>query len=155
MFLTSRVHLVNPGLTFSNMIDRESQAMAAALSVKDASDLPVRLFLATLDAWRRSDVKVLLRSDQEVIVTLILWEVQARRRQSTLLERSPVESHATMSAMERASQTLGEILRTMKHATETRVGARLDTDHPLISWMVRHCCWIFCRCHVRAAAWRV
>ena len=36
MFLTSRVHLVNPGLTFFNMIDRESQAMAAALSVKDA-----------------------------------------------------------------------------------------------------------------------
>ena len=70
--------------------------------------------------------------------------------QNTLLERSPVESHATMGAMERANRTLVEILRTMKHAAETRVGGRLDTDHPLISWMVRHCCWIFCRYHVRA-----
>ena len=45
---------------------------------------------------------------------------------------------------------MGEMLRTLKHATETRVGGRLETDHPLISWMIRHCCWVFCRYHVRA-----
>ena len=38
----------------------------------------------------------------------------------------------------------------MKHATETRVGGRLETDHLLISWMIRLCCWVFCRYHVRA-----
>ena len=38
----------------------------------------------------------------------------------------------------------------MKHATETSVGGRLETDHPLISWVIRHCCWVFCRYHVRA-----
>ena len=31
---------------------------------------------------------------------------------------SSVESHATMGAMERASRTLGEMLHTVKHATE-------------------------------------
>ena len=143
MFLSSRVHLVNPGLTIFNMIDRESQSMAAALTVKAAGETLVRFFLAILDAWGRSDVKVLLRSDQEVTLTLILREVQARRQQRTLVERSPVESHATMGAMERANRTMGEMLRTMKHATETRVGGRLETDHPLISWMIRHCCWSF------------
>ena len=55
-----------------------------------------------------------------------------------------------MGAMERANRTMGEMLRTMKHATETRVGGRLETDHPLISWMIRHCCWVFCRYFVRA-----
>ena len=118
--------------------------------MKAASETLVRFFLAMLDAWGRSDVKVLLRSDQEVTLTLILREVQARRQQRTLVERSPVESHATMGAMERANRTMGEMLRTMKHATETRVGGRLETDHPLISWMIRHCCWVFCRYHVRA-----
>ena len=89
----------------------------------------------------RSDVKVLLRSDQEVTFdTHPPREVQARRQQRTLVERSPVESHATMGAMERADRTMGEMLRTMKHATETRVEGRLETDHPLISWMIRHCC---------------
>ena len=123
-------------------MDRESQSMAAALTVKAASETLVRFFLAMLDAWGRSDVKVLLRSDQEVTLTLILREVQARRQQRTLVERSLVESHATMGAMERGNRTMGEMLRTMKHATETRVGGRLETDHPLISWMIRHFCWV-------------
>ena len=63
----------------------------AALCVKATSDLLVRFFLAMLDAWRRSEVKVLLRDDQEATVTLILREVQARRRQNALLKRSPVK----------------------------------------------------------------
>ena len=113
MLLSSRVRLASPGLTVFNTIDRESQSTAAALSVKAASDPQVRFFLAMLDAWGRSDVKVLLRSDHEVTFTLILREVQARRQQRISVERSPVESHATMGAMERASRTLGEMLRTM------------------------------------------
>ena len=40
MFLTSRVHLVNPELTILNMMDRENQSMAAALSVKADSSWP-------------------------------------------------------------------------------------------------------------------
>ena len=92
---------------------------------------------------------MLLRADQEVTVTLMLREVHARRIQGTLLARSPVESHATLCAMERPHRFLGELLRTTKHATETKVGGRLDTDHPLISWMVRHCCCLHCRFQVR------
>ena len=111
-FLTCRVHLVNPGLTIFNMLDRESQSMVAALNVKAANGPLVRVFLAMLDAWGRSDDKVLPRSDQEVTLTLIVREVQARR-QRTLVERSRVESHATMGAMERANQTLVEMLRTI------------------------------------------
>ena len=95
MFLSSRVHLVNPRLTIFNMMDRESQSMAAALTVKAASETLVRFFLDMLDAWGRSDVKVVLRSD-EVTLTLILREVQARRQQRILVERSPVESRATV-----------------------------------------------------------
>ena len=124
--------------------------MAAALSVKAARDLLTRLPLAMLDACERSDVKVLLRSDQEVTLTFILREVQARHQQRILVERSPVESHATMGAMERANRTLEEMLRTVKHTFETRVGGRLETDNPLISWMIRHCCWVCCRYHVLA-----
>ena len=58
MFLSSRVPLASPGLTIFNMIDRESQSMAAAVTVKAASDILMRFFLAMLDAWGRSDVKV-------------------------------------------------------------------------------------------------
>ena len=76
MFLSSRVDLASAGLTIFNMIDRESQSVAAALSEKAAGDLLVRFFLAMLDAWGRPDVKVLLRSYQEVTLTL---NVKCRR----------------------------------------------------------------------------
>ena len=148
IFLSGRVHPASDVLTIFNMIDSESQSMAAVVTVKAASDILVRFFQAMLDAWERSEVKVLLRSDQEVTLSLILREVQARRQQRTLVERSPAESHATVGAMERANWILGEMLHTRQHATETRVGGRLETDHSLSSWMVRHCCWIFCRFHV-------
>ena len=92
---------------------------------------------------------MLLRADQEVTVTLVLREVHARRIQGVLLERSPVGSHATVGAVERPHRTLGKLLRTTKHATEKKVVGRLDTDHPLISWMVRHCSCLHCRLHVR------
>ena len=61
LFLSSRVHLTIPGLTIFNTIHGESQSLAAAATVKAASDILVRFFLAILDAWGRSDVKVLLR----------------------------------------------------------------------------------------------
>ena len=51
MFLSSQVHLVNPRLTIFNMMDRESQPMVAALTVKAASETLARFFLAMLDAW--------------------------------------------------------------------------------------------------------
>ena len=104
--------------------------MAAALCVKAASELLVRVFQAILDLWPRGEA--ILRADQEV--TMTPGEAQ------TLLERSPVDSHATMGVTEWADRTLGELLRATKHATETYVGGRLDTDRRMIIWMVRHCC---------------
>ena len=52
MFLSSRVHLVNPGLTIFNMMDRECQSMAAALAVKAASETLVRF---SRPCWMRGD----------------------------------------------------------------------------------------------------
>ena len=122
--------------------DRQGEP-PASLSVKVASEIFVRFFLVMLDAWRRSDVKVLLRFYQEVTLILILRELQAKRQLRTLMERSLVGSHATMGATERANRTLEKMLRIMKHATEVRVGDRLETDHHLVRWMMRHSCWIY------------
>ena len=94
--------------------------MAAVLCVKAACELLVRFFAGVLDLWRRSEVKVPLRADQEVTVILVLREVKARHKQGTLLEGSPVESHATMGAMERANSCLGELLRTACNQDEDR-----------------------------------
>ena len=81
--------------------------MAAAVTVTAASDILVRFFLTMMDAWGRSDVKVLLRSDPEVTLSLILREVQAGSQQGTLVERSPVESLATMGCHGKSKPNTG------------------------------------------------
>ena len=126
----------------------ESQT-TAAVTAKAASDTLVRIPMAMLYAWGRSDAKTLLRLGQDVTLSLILRKEQARRQHRPRLERSPKESHASIGAMERANRTLGEVSRKLKHASETRVGGRLETDQLLICRMVRHCCWIFCKYRVR------
>ena len=148
MPLSSRVQLASPGWIMSNTIEVDGQTTAAAITAKAASDTLMRIPLALLYAWGRSDAKTSLRHDQGVTLSLILRKVQARRQHRPHVERSPEESHATVGAMERANRTLGEVSRTLKHATETRVGGRLETDQLLICRMVRHCCWIFCRYQV-------
>ena len=72
MHLLCRVQLASPGWIIFGTTEVESQSMAAAVTAKAASDILVRLFLAMLDAWGRSDAKMLLRSDQEVTLSLIL-----------------------------------------------------------------------------------
>ena len=72
MHLLCPVQLASPGWIIFGTIEVESQSMAAAVTAKAASDILVRLFLAMLDAWGRSDAKMLLRSGQEVTLSLIL-----------------------------------------------------------------------------------
>ena len=86
------------GLTMFNMFDRKSQAMAAALCVKAATE-----FLAR----RRTPC----------------WNI---RQWAVTPPWEPWK--APIAPWE-----------------ETKVGGRLDTDPPLISWMVRHRCWLHCR----------
>ena len=52
--------------------------MPAALCVKAVTEILVRLFQAILDVWERSEVKVLLRADQEVTVTLKVVQGEAQ-----------------------------------------------------------------------------
>ena len=63
MPLSSRVQLASPGWIIFGTIEVERQSMVVAVAAKAASDILVRLFLAMLEAWGRSDAKMLLRSD--------------------------------------------------------------------------------------------
>ena len=65
-------------------------------------------------------------------------EVQARRKQGTLLERSPTDSDATKGATER--QTVPWENCCAERSTPPR--RRLDSDHPLSSQVVRHCFFV-------------
>ena len=63
------------------MVDRESQALEAALCVKAATELVVRFFLPILDVWERLEVKVLLPADQ--------WDGDSRAQGGVVCVRVP------------------------------------------------------------------
>ena len=63
-----------------------------------------------------------LHADQEVTVILVLKEVPANRK-SAGYGSVRQYSQASMGAMDQATRTSGELLRTMRHAT-TQVGGR-------------------------------
>ena len=141
MFLTRRVHLVHPGPTIFNMVDRESQAVAAALCEKAAIELLARFVLAIFDVWVRSEVKALLRADQEVTVTL--KEVQARREAGHPAGTFASGQSRVHGRHGTASRTLGELLRTTKHATEPEADRIQSTPPRSGGWC--DCCWLHCR----------
>ena len=53
-------------------------------------------------------------------------------------EVSAVGQSASNSSSERAVQQLEELVRTYKSAIEARMDCKLQTDHPLLHWIVDH-----------------
>ena len=86
-----------------------------------------------------------MRADQETSLTTLLDEIKARRAQ-TLVERTAVESHQSIGAVERMNREVAGLLRTLKAALDPRIGL----EHDLISWMIRHSAWLITRLRVRA-----
>ena len=78
----------------------------------------------------------------------MLDKIKARRAE-TLVERTAVESHQPIGAVERMNREVAGLLQTLKTALEARIGRKV-ADHGLISWMIRHPAWLITRFRVRA-----
>ena len=53
----------------------------------------------------------------------------------------PGESQSNGTA-ERAVRSIMDMVRTLKHALESRLRARITCSHPLIRWLVGHAAWV-------------
>ena len=54
-------------------------------------------------------------------------------------ENSAVGESASNGKAERAVQMVEDQIRTVKLALETRIGARIQSSHPMLKWVVLHC----------------
>ena len=54
-------------------------------------------------------------------------------------ENSPVGESQSNGKAERAVQTMEDQIRTIKLALESRIGARIPCNHPVMHWIVLHC----------------
>ena len=108
------------------------------------------LLKGQLAAWGLGSGTLVLRADRETSLTTLLHETKARKAE-TLVERTAVDSHQSIGAVERMNREVAGLLRTLKTALEARFGAKVGLEHDLISWMIRHSAWLITRFRVRAS----
>ena len=129
----------------------EKGAVAATQCSKGATIAYLAACLmGQLAAWGLGSGALVLRADKETSLTTLLDEIKARRAE-TLVERTAVESHQSIGAVERVNREVAGLLRTPKTALETRIGTKVGLEHDLISWMIRHSAWLVTRFRVRTS----
>ena len=125
-------------------------AVAATQCSKGAIANLAAFLMGQPAAWGIASGALVVRADQETSLTTLLDEIKARRTE-TLVERTAVESHQSIGAVERMNREVAGLLRTHKAALEARIGVKVGLDHDLINWMIRHSAWLITRFRVRAS----
>ena len=77
-------------------------------------------------------------------------EIKARWA-DTLVERTSVESQKLTSAIKRMNREVAGRPHTLTAALEARIFGKVELDHDLIRWMIRHSAWLITRLRVRAS----
>ena len=92
----------------------------------------------------------MLRADQETILTTLLDVIKARRAE-TSVERTVVEPHQSVGAVERMNREVAGLPRALEAAPEARISGKVALDQDLSSWMIRHSACLITRFRVRAS----
>ena len=109
-------------------------AVAATQCSKGAIANLAAFFTDQLAAWSVGSGTLVLRADQETSHTPLLDEIKARRAE-TLVERTAVESHQPIGAVERMNREVAGLPRTLKATLDARISGKVALDHDLIRWM--------------------
>ena len=65
-----------------------------------------------------------------------------------MIEESPVGEPQSNGEVERAIQSVQEMMRTMKLALQSRYKSRIRSDHPILPWLVKHAAMILNLCKI-------
>ena len=126
-------------LTYVGMKDRPSKAIAA-ITVPEkgiAGGYTAKRIDEQLTEWGHGPV--CLRSDGEKAIVAVKTEVKRLRGQETTIpETSPTGDHAANGEAEQAVQTIAGIFRANKRALEEKVGRRIGSTRPILTWMVEY-----------------
>ena len=85
------------------------------------------------------DRTVILKTDQEPAIKFLVDDVcMARTGARTIVEQAPVRSKGSNGVVERAVQTVEQYFRTLKSQLDERYGVRIDTKHPVLTWLCEY-----------------
>ena len=97
-------------------------AVATTQCSKGAIAYLAAFLMGQLAAWGLVSGALVVRADQETSLTTLLDEIEARLPE-TLVERTAVESHQSIGAVERMNREVAGLLRTLKAAHRCQGGA--------------------------------
>ena len=123
--------------TFLASVDSSTGCMRATASETEGATVylasSVADFMRNLFAGRFRP-----RCDEEPSIMAVAETVKAKMPYRVVVESSPRHSSASNGLAARASRTIGEQLRTLRHDTQNRYKTRITPGSVTWPWVVRH-----------------
>ena len=138
-------------LTTLVIIERHSKMKKAVVVPSKGSTgrFAARKVLDLIQECGDKNSTVIVKSDQEPAIKFLVDDVcMSRTGAKTIVEMSPVGSKGSNGVVERAVQAVEEYLRTMKSQLDERYKVRIDTKHPIVTWMCEYSMYLLNRLEV-------
>ncbi|CAK0820598.1 unnamed protein product, partial [Prorocentrum cordatum] len=128
-------------------LDSLSGAVFAAMVHKGGDRYALAVNQEALRFTGRTSIIIL--SDQENAVKKLVNLVREERVHDTVVLNTPKGSSASAGGIERASYEVEKQVRTMRSRIEQVYGIKVDLDHKLLPFLVRHAAWLITHYQVK------
>ena len=110
-----------------------------------------RMVMDLIDECGDKNRPIIVKTDQEPAIKFLVEDIRtARTGAQTIVEEAPKKSKGSNGVVERAVQTMEQLLRTLKSAFDERMGVRIDAKHPVLTWMCEYSGYLVNRLEVSA-----
>jgi len=140
-------------LTILVVIEKETKMKKAVVVPSKGSTgrYAAKMVLELIAECGDKDRPILLKSDQEPAILYLIDDVSTSRTGAkTLAEQAPKRSKGSNGIVERAVQSVEVFLRTLKSALDERMGVKINTKHPVLTWMCEYASYMMNRLEVSA-----
>ena len=127
---------------------RSKTVFAHAVEVKGADDAGYAVSRMVEDIAWLGHTKIILKSDNEPAIVKVLKDsLKTARVEIEELEQVQEEQAVRYDSksngdVENAVKQVTGLLRTLKLCLEKRIGMKIPSSHPIISWLIEHTAWL-------------
>ena len=98
-----------------------------------------RMVLELISECGDKDRDVIVKTDQEPAIKFLVDDVcMARIGARTIRELAPNNSKGSNGVVERVVQSVEQFIRTLKSALDERMAVKIDTFHPVLTWLCEY-----------------
>ena len=135
-----------PGSTLTVLVGRmrhTRMTLSTMVPSKSTGEFMARRVMAFIRECGLDKAQVIVKCDQEIVLTSILDRIREIRHQEgnnapMIPEYSPVGSKPSNGVVERGVQAVEGQVRTMRDALEERIGVKLDVQDAIWPWLIEY-----------------